>query len=286
MSPPRVFDRELIAAHLRRRPQGHDDFVTRLALDDLDERLAAVTRSFERALIMAPDARPLPGHGRSANGRFAFARAATVLPWEGAVLVDPEALSLPLPDYDLIVSILDAEIVNDVVGFLARLRQHLRPDGLLLMALLGGATLTELRQAFLEADAALSGGAIARVAPFIQLGDTGGLLQRAGFKLPVTDVETHTVRYASPLALMRELKRLGAQNPLADRPPRPATRNLVATASNAYETIAADRDGRVRATLEIVWLSGWAAHESQQQPLAPGSAQVHLGQVLGDKSRH
>src|SRR6185312_5017386 len=177
-APPRVFDRELIARHLVRRPAGHDDFVTRLALDDLTERLAAVTRSFERALIMAPDARPLPTHGTSANGRFAFSRAATVLTADDAVLVDPEALALPLPDYDLIVSIFDAEIVNDVVGFLARLRQHLRPDGLLLMALLGGATLTELRQAFIEADALLSGGGVARVAPFIQLGDSGGLLQR------------------------------------------------------------------------------------------------------------
>jgi SAM-dependent methyltransferase len=284
MAAPRIFDRPLIARHFARRPAGHDDFVTRLALDDLKERLAAVTRSFERALILAPDAALLPTHGWSGNGGFEFARAATVVPSRDAVLVDPEALSLPLPDYDLIVSLFDAQIVNDMVGFLARLRAHLRPDGLLLAALLGGATLTELREAFLEADAALSGGAVGRVAPFVQLGDAGGLLQRAGLKLPVTDVESHTVRYRSPLALMQELKALGAQNPLADRPPRPATRNLLAAASNAYESIAADPDGRVRATLEIVWLSGWAPHESQQQPLRPGSAEVSLRQALGDKS--
>jgi len=283
--PPKVFDRDLIARHLARRPAGHDDLVTRLALHDLAERLLAVTRTFEHALIMAPDAAPLPVNGESANGSFAFSWASTVVPLEGALSVDPEAVALPSTDYDLIVSIFDAEIVNDVVGFLARLRAHLKPDGLLLVALLGGSTLTELRQAFLAADADTTGGATARVAPFIQLGDAGGLLQRAGLKLPVTDVETHIVRYRSPLALMQELKALGAQNPLADRPARFATRNLLAAASNAYEEIAADLDGRVRATLEILWLSGWAAHESQQQPLKPGSAQVNLRNVLGDKSK-
>lgn len=285
MQPPKVFDRDLIARHLERRPSGHDDFVTRLALDDLGERLLAVARRFERALIMAPDARPLPKDGISASGPFVFARAATVVASPDAPLVDPEALALRERDYDLIVSIFDTQIVNDVVGFLARLRAHLRPDGLLLVAFPGGATLTELRQACLEADAELSGGATARVAPFIQVGDAAGLLQRAGLQLPVCDVETHVVRYASPLALMRELKALGAQNPLADRPPRFATRNLLAAASNAYERLAADLDGRVRATLEIVWLSGWAAHASQQTPLKPGSAQVSLAKVLGDKSK-
>jgi hypothetical protein len=284
-SPPIVFDRQLIASHLRRRPAGHDDFVTRLALDDLGERLSGVTRSFERALIMAPDATSLPSSGRSANGAFAFARAATVLPLDGMMLVDPERVELPFSDYDLIVSIFDAQIVNDVVGFLARLRAHLRPDGLLLVALLGGATLTELRQAFLDADAQTTGGATARIAPFIQLGDSGSLMQRAGLKLPVSDVETHVVRYRSPLALMQELKALGASNPLADRPARPATRALLAAAAASYENLGADPDGRVRATLDIVWLSGWAAHESQQIPLKPGSAEVNLEKILGDKSR-
>src|SRR5947208_8106977 len=111
---PKVFDRALIARHLARRPQPHDDFVTRLALDDLTERLQAVTRSFEQALIMAPDASPLPVSGISGNGAFSFARAATALPSPGAILVDPEALVLPNQDYDLIVSIFDVQIVNEV----------------------------------------------------------------------------------------------------------------------------------------------------------------------------
>ena len=284
MPAPRVFDHALIARHFARRPADADDFVTRLALNDLAERLLAVNRRFEQALIMAPDPRPLPETGASAMGGFAFARAGTVTAPEGLPLVDPEAPELPARDYDLIVSVFDGQIVDDIIGFLARLRAHLRPDGLLLAALLGGATLTELRQAFLEADAEISGGATARVAPFVQLGDAGGLLQRAGLKLPVTDIETHNVRYRSPLALMQELKALGASNPLADHPPRPATRGLLLAASNAYEAIAGEPDGKVRATLEIVWLSGWAAHESQPEPLKPGSARISLRQVLGDKS--
>jgi hypothetical protein len=283
---PVVFDRALIAGHLARRPADADDFLTRLVLADLEERLLAVNRRFERALILSPDGQGLPERAASAVGSFAFAHAATIRAAGTAPLVDPEALELPHSDYDLIVSIFDVQVVNDVVGFLARLRAHLRPDGLLLAALPGGATLTELRQAFLEAETALAGSATARVAPFIQLGEVGGLVQRAGLKLPVADVESHVVRYDSMLDLALELKRLGASNPLADRPSRPLTRGLLAAAAANYAALAADPDGRLRATLEIVWLSGWAAHENQQKPLRPGTARVSLRDVLGDKSQH
>ena len=280
--PPQIFDRALIAKRLARRAPD-DDFVSKLVLADLAERLLAVTRKFERALLMAPDARVLPEVGASAAGPIVFERAATAVGATGMPLLDPENLVLPRTGYDLIVSILDLTAVNDVPGFLARVRAHLAPDGLLLAALLGGDTLSELRQSFLAADAELSGGAFARVAPFLQLGDAGPLLQRTGFALPVTDIESHLIRYASPLALIRELKALGAGNPLRDRPARLMTPRLLAAASQAYERIAGDADGRVRATLEIVWLSGWAPHESQQKPLAPGSAEVSLAKVLGRK---
>jgi SAM-dependent methyltransferase len=276
---PKVFDRALIRRHLERRPEGHDDFVTRLVLADLEERLGTVTRDFEQALIMAPDGSVLPRTGRSANGPFQYERVSTVL---GAT-VDPEVLDLPRRSYDLIVSIFDLDVVDDVPGFLARARAHLRGDGLFLAAAIGGDSLTELREAFLTADADVSGGAFLRVAPFIPLSDAAGLLQRAGFALPVSDVETHTVRYETPLSLMRELKALGASNPLADRPHKMATLALIRAASAAYEALAADSDGRVRATLEIVWMSGWAPHESQQKPLKPGSAEISLTKVLGTK---
>lgn len=279
--PPAVFDRALIAAHLRRRPADHDDFVMQLVLADLEERLAPVTRSFSRALIMAPDASSLPRTGRSANGPFAFERVSSVLATPELPLVDPETLELPRREYDLIVSLFDLDVVDDVPGFLARARAHLKGDGLFLAAAIGGDSLTELREAFLAADAETGGGAFLRVAPFIPLSDAAGLLQRAGLALPVSDVETHTVRYGSALALMRELKALGASNPLADRPHRFATRGLLQAASLAYEEIAADADGRVRATLEIIWMSGWSPHESQQKPLKPGSAEISLTKVLG-----
>lgn len=276
MAAPLIFDRGLVARRLRRRGAA-DDFVTRLVLDDLAERLAIVTRSFERAAILGPIPEALPQHGRSANGVFAFERFGTLGD------ADPEALVLPHDDYDLIVSVLDLQIVNDVPGFLARVRAHLRPDGLLLAAAPGGDTLTELRAAFLKADAQVSGGAFARVAPFIPLADAGPLLQRAGFALPVADIETHVVRYESPLALMRELKALGASNPLLDRPSRIATKTLIAAAASAYERDFSDSDGRIRATLQIIWVSGWAPHESQQKPLKPGSAEVSLTKVLGSR---
>ena len=277
---PRIFDRDRIAGHLRRSDRAPEDFVTRIVLDDLAARLIAITRTFEQAIILGPDGARLPVMGRSAGGPFAFERASTVLGSDGAPLVDPEMLELSRSGYDLIVSLFDLQVINDVPGFLSRLRAHLRPDGLLIAAGLGGDTLTELRQAFLEADAAISGGAFARVAPFIQLADAGGLLQRAGLALPVTDLEAYPVRYADALRLMRELKALGAQNPLAEQPDRLATRTLLARAISAYQAIAGDPDGRVRATLEIIWLLGWAPHESQQQPLKRGSATVRLKDVL------
>lgn len=286
MAAPTIFDRAAIARHLRRRPANRDDFVMRLVLGDLADRLSAVKRTFSRSLLLSPDPAALPTTGRSGEAEIAFERAGTVLGDSGSgpeEALDPERLELPRTDYDLIVSLLDLQVVNDVPGFLARVRAHLAPDGLFMAAALGGDSLTELRQSFLAADTEWSGGAYARIAPFMPLGDVGSLLQRAGLALPVTDIETHVVRYASPLALMRELKALGASNPLADRPDRPLTRHALAAAATAYEREFADPDGRVRATLEIVWMSGWAPHESQQKPLKPGSAEVSLAKVLGRK---
>ena len=201
-----------------------------------------------------------------------------------------EAVALPEADYDLIVSIFDAEIVNDVVGFLARLRAHLRPDGLLLVALLGGATLTELQQVFLAAiDAALSGGATARVAPFIQLGDAGSLLQRAGLKLPVTDVET---RHTVPVSLAtgadaRAEARLGRLPiPLADRAgafrQSRATSFAAASCQRWWRDSPPIRTVASRRRSTSLWLSGWAAHtKASSSPSNPGSANASLRDGAG-----
>ena len=271
--PPAIFDTGLIARHLARRPRA-GDFVTDLVLADLEDRLAALIRDFPKAAIIGPDIDKLPEIARTASAEIHFERHA-------AFGGDDDIPELGEDNFNLIVSLLHLQAVNDVPGYLARLRARLVPDGLLLIAALGGETLTELREAFLSADALVFGGASARVAPMIQVRDAGALLQRAGLALPVADVETHVVRYSSPFALMSELKALGASNPLVDRPRRLASPALLAAAANAYVARDGDPDGRIRATLEIVWLSGWAPHESQQQPLKPGSAKTRLGDVLG-----
>lgn len=283
-NPPKLFDRARLSRQVQKAWTGQPDFITQLVLDDLGDRLAPVTRTFEKALIMGPDVRALPEAAHSADAPIRFQRAATLVPHDG-LMADPEALDLPDSDYDLIVSLLDLQIVNDVPGFLHRLHHHLKPDGLFLAAAVGGKTFQELRAAWLQADAEISGGAFARVAPFMDVRDAGGLLQRAGFALPVADVETHRIRHADPLALMRDIKALGAANPMAETPNRLATPNLLAAALRDYAERASDPDGRVFATLEILWLSGWSPHESQQKPLRPGSAQMNLKDVLGDKTK-
>lgn len=270
--PPRLFDSAQIARNLARRPN-RQNFVRDLVFDDLADRLGAHRRDFADAVLIAPDVDLLPHRVATASGRVTFR---PVEAFGGA----DDFPDLPEGQFDLVVSLLHLQAVNDVPGHMARLRARLRPDGLLLVAMIGGESFSELREAFLAADSLVSGGASARVAPMAQVRDAGALLQRAGFALPVADVETHTVRYANAFALMAELKALGAANPLADRPRRFATRTLLAAAATAYQEAAGDADGRVRATLEVIWLAGWVPHESQQKPLRPGSAKISLGDLL------
>ncbi|MFC3703938.1 SAM-dependent methyltransferase [Devosia honganensis] len=268
---PQIFDPTRIARNLARRRDG-GNFVRDLVIDDLGDRLGAHMRAFSDALLIGPDAATLP---RTLVTGAGSVEAERVEAFSGS-----DFPALPEGDRDLIVSLLHLQAVNDVPGHLARLRRMLKPDGLLMAAFVGGESLTELREAFLAADMQISGGASARVAPMTQVRDAGALLQRAGFALPVADVETHIVRYASPFALMADLKALGAANPLADRPRRFTTRTLLTAAAEAYAARDADPDGRVRATLEIVWIAGWAPHESQQKPLRPGSATVSMKDIL------
>ncbi len=200
-----------------------------------------------------------------------------------AVAADEEALPFRAGALDLVVSALALQFVNDLPGALVQIRRALKPDGLLLAALVGGDTLVELRQAMAEAEAEIEDGVSPRVAPFVDVRAAGALLQRAGFALPVTDVDRLTVRYASPLALMHDLRRMGATNPLVERSRRPLKRAVLRRMLEVYAERFADADGRIRATFDIVWLSGWVPHESQQQPLAPGSAQQRLADALGTR---
>jgi len=182
---------------------------------------------------------------------------------------------------DLIVSALSLQMVNDLPGALAQMRRALKPDGLLLAALLGGRTLAELREALLAAESEITGGAAPRVAPVTDVRDLGALLQRAGFALPVADSDVVTVTYASPLALFADLRAMAATSVLVDRPRRPLRRDVLMRALQLYAERFALPDGRVPATFEILTMTGWVPHESQQKPLQPGSATARLAEALG-----
>jgi SAM-dependent methyltransferase len=287
MSAPLVFDRALLRTRRRRAVAGGAEmFLLERAADEMAERLAVVLRHFDLAVDLGTPgdalARSLAGSPKIGTLIAAEPDPHLRLVHPGlAVAVDAEASPFAPGSLDLVVSALSLQAVNDLPGTLVQVCRALKPDGLFLAALLGGATLTELRQSFAEAETERDGGISPRVAPFADVRDMGSLLQRAGFALPVTDIDRFTVRYASPFALMVDLRRMGATNPLVARrrgPRRPATLMRMA---DIYAARFSDPDGRVRATFEFVWLSGWVPHESQQQPLKPGSAKTRLADALG-----
>ena len=282
--PPKIFDRALIKQNLATHPVEELDFFTQLIIDDLQQRLATISRPFNKALILAPECTKIPPDFSSALGPINLMKLSTLMNEKDIGFADPENLSLPDRDYNLIISLFDLGITNDVPGFLKNIQNALAPDGLFMAAFIGGTSLSELRAAWLQADAEHLGGAVSRIAPFIDIKDAGSLLQRTGFALPVIDKETLNLRYASPMHLMAELKTLGASNPLADRHTKMVTKPHLAGAVEAYNLLARDGDGRVRATLEIIWMSGWGPDESQQKPLKPGSAKISLTQILGHKN--
>ncbi len=293
---PVIVDRALLRARRRRAlALGPSTFLLDRVAQELADRLASVLRAFPRALDLGTptDAvrRVLAGTGKvdaiiAANTLVVEARLQAQEGRSGlAVAADEEALPFGDGSLDLVVSALALQFVNDLPGSLVQIRRALKPDGLLVAALMGGDTLSELRAAFAAAEAEMEDGISPRVLPFADLRDLGALLQRAGFALPVTDVDRLTVRYASPLALMQDLRRMGAANPLADRSRRPLRRGTLARMLEIYAERFADPDGRIRATFEIVYLSGWAPHASQQQPLAPGSARTRLAQALGTREQ-
>ncbi len=185
------------------------------------------------------------------------------------------------------MSLLSLQDENDIPGMLIQIRRALKPDGLFLGAMAGAGTLAELRESLLAAEAELYGGASPRVIAFRRCARAGALLQRAGFALPVADVETVTVRYATMFDLMADLRAMGAANPLSARSRRPATRAFFARAAQIYAERFSDPDGRIRATFSFIWMSGWAPDASQQKPLKPGSAEVSLTKILepADESR-
>jgi SAM-dependent methyltransferase len=269
MAPPVIFDRNLLRARRARAAGlGPVTFLLQRVADDIADRMSAVLRTFDIAVDL--------GTPTDAVRRAIADRVGTI----AAVVADEEALPFRDASLDLVVSALALQFVNDLPGTLIQIRRALKPDGLFLAAMIGGDSLAELRAAFTEAETEIEGGVSPRVAPFADLRELGALLQRAGFALPVTDVDRITVRYASPLALMHDLRRMGAGNALIERRRIPLRRATLRRVFEIYAEKFADTDGRVRATFEVVWLSGWAPHERQQQPLNPGSAKTRLADAL------
>jgi SAM-dependent methyltransferase len=266
-SAPVLFDRALLRARrARANKQGEVSFLFDRVAEDMADRLAAVMRAFADVADIWSPAEVLRG---PLAGRFkSLTHIAPDSPSE-TLHLKPESL-------DLAVSALAFQFVNDLPGVLAQIRRALRPDGLLLAALPGGDTLTELRQSFAAAEAECEGGISPRVAPFADLRDIGHLLQRAGLALPVTDVDRVVVRYDNAFALMRDLRGMGATNILVERRRTPTRRATLLRMAQIYAERFADADGRIRATFDIVWLSAWAPHESQPKPLRPGSAKASL----------
>jgi SAM-dependent methyltransferase len=280
-APPPLFDRRLLRRRLARASQAPAHFLLDRLAADFAERLSLVSRPFPRALDLGTPGPQIAAVLRRPERLVVraaplFERAMQALP----VAADDEALPFAPESFDLIVSALSLQWANDLPGALAQIRRALAPDGLFLAAIIGGQSLTELRTALTTAEAELTGGASPRVAPFADLRDLGHLLQRAAFALPVTDIEPLVVRYSSMFALMHDLRAMGATNALSERSRIPLRRAVLLRAAEIYADRFSDPDGRVRASFDIVWLSGWAPHESQQKPLAPGSARMRLADVL------
>jgi SAM-dependent methyltransferase len=276
---PLIFDRALLRLRRRRAMAlGPATFLLDRVADDMADRLAAVLRRFDVAVDLATPG-PQVRTAIARLGSVGTIVAADAI--SGAVIADEEVLPFGDATVDLVVSALALQFANDLPGVLVQIRRALKPDGLFLAALLGGETLTELRQSFAEAESDVEGGVSPHVAPFADLRDLGALLQRAGFALPVTDADRVTVRYDAVFALMHDLRRMGATNALLARRRTPLRRATLLRMAEIYAGRFADPDGRVRATFEIVWLSGWAPHPDQQQPLKPGSAKTRLADALG-----
>ena len=286
----RIFDRSLVRKH-RDRAAPHfanHDFLVREVAERLADRLSDVTRTFPTALdlgchtgemadtlgkrggiqtLVQCDISPRMAARAAANGRPTLAADEEWLPFADA-------------SFDLVISCLSLHWVNDLPGALVQIRRVLKPDGLFLCAMLGGETLKELRQALAEAEMAEEGGLSPRVSPFADVRDLGGLLQRAGFALPVVDADTVNVAYGDPMRLLADLRGMGETNAVAEQRKSLSRRATLLHGLARYQDLFADAEGRVPVTFQVLTMTAWRPHPSQQQPLAPGSGQVSLAHEL------
>ncbi|HEY3622417.1 MAG TPA: methyltransferase domain-containing protein [Roseiarcus sp.] len=292
-APPQIFDRGLINRRLdrawaRARGRVQADFLLARAAEDLRDRLSVVKRRFALA---ADFGSPGP-HGAATLAAAGQADCVIrVAPTEASLgtgdflpaVGDLERLPAADGRLDLAVSLLALQTVNDLPGALVQMRRALKDDGLLIVAMIGGETMTELRQSLTIAESEILGGASPRVAPFVDVRALGGLAQRAGLALPVVDLDRAVVRYPDMFALFADLRAMGGASALHARSRKPLRREVLLRAAAVYAERFADPDGRLRATFDLVWLAAWAPHESQPKPLEPGSAAIRLADAL--KSR-
>ncbi|MCX7357044.1 MAG: methyltransferase domain-containing protein [Alphaproteobacteria bacterium] len=285
MSDPALgpFEPRLVRQRKRRARATFRDasFLHERVAADLADRLEAIPRPFPRVLalggggLFSEEVRSRPELS---------ARIGSIIETD-LDFIDPEHLPFALGSFELIVSPLALHWVNDLPGALIQLRLTLKPDGLLLASIFGGDTLSELRLSLIEAESELTGGAGPRVSPFADLQDVAGLLQRAGFALPAADRDVVTVRYGEPMRLLADLRAMGETSALRERNPRALSRRILARAFDIYRDRYADDDNRLRATFEVLTITGWSPHESQQKPLKPGSAKTRLADALKTKEQ-
>lgn len=290
---PSVFDRGAVMRHRARAAPAFAEhgFLFQEVAERLADRLADINRTFPLALDLGSRGGAL-ARALDTAGVHKARDIQTIIHTDGApslagrapapsIVADEEFLPFAEDSLDLVVSNLALHWVNDLPGALVQINHALKPDGLFLAALLGGETLHELRASFEAAEAEVEGGVSPRVSPLIDVRDAGGLLQRAGFALPVTDVDTISVTYPDAIALMRDLRGMGETNAVSQRRTTFLRRDTLARVGEVYHDRFADADGRIRATFQVIYLTGWAPHESQQKPLRPGSAQARLADALG-----
>ncbi|MHA7874839.1 methyltransferase domain-containing protein [Roseivivax sp.] len=263
---PKLTDRPALAAHRARAAEAPALFLQEAAAEDVQDRLAVVNRRFTAPVVVT-----------------AYPDIWAPLFREARIVADDEVLDLEEGAHDLVIHALALHWADDPVGQIIQCRRALKPDGLFLGVAFGGRTLTELRQALGQAEVEVTGGLSPRVAPMGDIRDLGALLQRAGLAMPVADALPLNVTYASALHLMRDLRAMGETNALADRLRHFTRRSVLIRAAEVYAEAHGDAEGRVRATYELVTLTGWAPDESQPKPLRPGSATASLAEALGTR---
>ena len=272
---PRIFDfRAYAMRRARAARRGRESFLEAEVAENISERLGAVKRRFANALDLA-----------SREAAFQIVRSHAANWTRTPVAAEEQALPFANGAFDLVTSVLSLHAANDLPGALSEIRRVLQPDGLFLAALFGGGTLAELRRAFASGESETIGGVSPRVAPFADVRDLGGLLQRAGFALPVADVERIGVAYSEFSTLVNDLRALGETNALAERSRKFLRRDTLAATLAHYAATDADESGRLRATFDVIYLTAWAPHDGQQKPLAPGSAKARLADALAAKEQ-